>query len=136
MNDWDREVFARTIWMEARGESNEGKRCVAHAIWNRYRSKKYGDAPTIAGVCMFDQQFSCWNAAKDDHNRETMNSLYYFDPVLEVCRVIVKAVEQGEHDPVKGARHYYSIDIPAPKWVSKGVFVVQEGKHRFYKDVP
>ncbi|MCR4283072.1 MAG: cell wall hydrolase, partial [Bauldia sp.] len=111
MNEWDRETWARTLWMETRGEPEDGRFAVAHVIWNRFqRSGKL----RIAGVCMKDQAFSCWNAARDDSNREAMNALDMDDPLLEHFRSIVASVPTEATDPVDGATLYYSTTMPQP----------------------
>ena len=64
----DRDVLARTIWGEARGESSAGKVAVAWTIRNRVFDGKekswWGEG--YAGVCQAPWQFSCWN--KTDPN--------------------------------------------------------------------
>ena len=57
----DVDILARTIYGEARGETDEGKRAVGLCILNRYKSKKWFSANTIAEVCQKPLQFSCWN---------------------------------------------------------------------------
>ena len=47
----DIDILARTIYGEARGEIDEGKRAVGLCILNRYKSKKWFSANTIAEVC-------------------------------------------------------------------------------------
>lgn len=136
MNRWDRMVFQRTLWMEARGEPEEGQRAIAHVIWNRF--ERAAGKLRIAGVCMADQQFSCWNAARDDSNREKMNAIIRDDdPELEQMQKIIGAVEAGEPDPVDGATLYYSTSmVLPPNWAlsDKATFVRQIGHHRFYKE--
>ena len=136
MNIWDRLVYARTLYMECRGEPDEGRRAVAHAIWNRY--EKAAGKLRIAGVCMKDQAFSCWNAARDDSNREKMNAIERDDdPLLMEMEKIICDIEGGEPDPVGGATLYYStIMAQPPNWVLEGktTYVKQIGKHRFYRE--
>ena len=135
---WSYEVWTRTVWMEARGESPLGRSMVAYSIYNRFVSGKWYSATTIAGVCMKDQQYSCWNAARDDNNREAMNALAEDDPVLAECRGEVDGVLEGEEDPTGGATHYHDVRLPqTPSWAldPQAVFIVQEGHHKFYKGV-
>lgn len=125
-------MFARTLYMEARGSGRDGMRAVAHAIYNRFRKGLL----TIAGVCMADQQFSCWNAARDDSNREKMNDLPMNDPILEQARVIVASIEVDE-DPTGGATLYYAKSmVQPPNWALEGktTFTVEIGGHRFYTE--
>ena len=64
----DRDILARTLWGEARGESLAGQIAVAWTIRNRVNDGKakswWGEG--YAGVCQKPYQFSCWN--KNDPN--------------------------------------------------------------------
>ena len=64
----DRDILARTLWGEARGESLAGQIAVAWTIRNRVNDGKakswWGEG--YAGVCQKPYQFSCWN--KSDPN--------------------------------------------------------------------
>lgn len=131
------EIFARTVWMEARGEGEEGWRDVAHSIWNRHQSKKWYGGATVAAVCLKDQQYSCWNASRSDDNREKMALLPMHDPVLSKIRSLCLAITDGEPDTTGGATHYHDARMPEwPSWATEERFVKQTGHHRFYKDVP
>ena len=54
-------TLARTVYGEARGESDQGRAAVAHVVLNRFRSDKWFSAGTIEAVCRKPSQFSCWN---------------------------------------------------------------------------
>ena len=64
----DRDILARTLWGEARGEGAAGQIAVAWTIRNRVFDGKtnswWGEG--YAGVCQKPYQFSCWN--KTDPN--------------------------------------------------------------------
>jgi spore germination cell wall hydrolase CwlJ-like protein len=64
----DRDILARTLWGEARGEGLAGQIAVAWTIRNRVNDGKakswWGEG--YAGVCLKPYQFSCWN--KNDPN--------------------------------------------------------------------
>lgn len=55
----DIELVRATIILEAGGEPFLGKLAVASVIRERLMDKRWPD--TWAGVCLQDQQFSCWN---------------------------------------------------------------------------
>ncbi len=134
MSAWDREVWARTCWAEARGEGREGIRAVAHVINNRFKSQTWYSARTIAGVCGKRLQFSCWNDS--DKNRQQLFDLPDDDPTLILCRSICDNVMTGDEDPTFGCTHYFSASIKPPRWAQDARFVVQIGKHKFYRGVP
>ncbi|VVO24210.1 hypothetical protein PS723_04459 [Pseudomonas fluorescens] len=64
----NRDILARTLWGEARGEGLAGQIAVAWTIRNRVNDGKakswWGEG--YAGVCLKAWQFSCWN--KNDPN--------------------------------------------------------------------
>lgn len=138
---FSREIFARTLWMEARGEDDEGLQWCAHSIYNRFCHPKWYSTftgrTTLALSCLYDQQYSSWNASKDDKNREAMAVLDDGDSTLVRCRVFCDRVIYGEADPTDGATHYFDARLPEwPSWADKATLVAQKGHHRFYKDVP
>lgn len=51
----ERQLLARVIWAEARGESDEGQQAVAEVVLNRMASKKFGD--TLKSVIYAEGQF-------------------------------------------------------------------------------
>lgn len=125
------EIAARTLYGEARGETQDGQRAVAHVLWNRVRDGRWGK--TLATVCLARIQFSCWNAS--DPNREHIAALTDDDPILQKLREILHTAA-SEKDPTNGATHYYSISmIQVPKWSIGAMFCGQFGRHRFYRDV-
>jgi N-acetylmuramoyl-L-alanine amidase len=135
----DRDVLARTIWGEARGESSAGKVAVAWTIRNRVFDGKekswWGEG--YAGVCLARKQFSCWNA--DDKNYPFLSGAREI-PFRELaqCRVVADQVIDGKvPDPTGGATHYYAIAMKKPPaWAAKARETLRLGGHVFFKDVP
>ncbi|RYE62086.1 MAG: cell wall hydrolase, partial [Oxalobacteraceae bacterium] len=64
VTEQDRDVLARTVWGEARGEGINGMVAVAWTIRNRVEDAKdrswWGEG--YSGVCQRPYQFSCWNS--------------------------------------------------------------------------
>ncbi|CAF1374519.1 unnamed protein product [Adineta ricciae] len=116
---------------EARGESDEGKAAVAHVIMNRFYAGGYGNS--IAGVCLKDKQFSCWNS--DDVNYHKIKKLKNTDKDYRHIYGIVEGVVnkrrpdntyKSKHYPVESVPHYWSTHKkPAAKI----------GNHVFYNDI-
>jgi spore germination cell wall hydrolase CwlJ-like protein len=135
----DRDILARTIWGEARGESMAGKIAVAWTIRNRVFDGKdkswWGEG--YAGVCQAKYQFSCWN--KGDPNYPFLSGARQI-PFRELaqCRVVADQVVDGNvPDPTSGATHYYAIAMKVPPaWASKAKQTLHLGGHVFFKDVP
>lgn len=131
--DFAKEIAARTIWMEARGEGAIGEDAVAHVLLNRVRAGHWG--PNLASVCLAAYQFSCWNTA--DPNRWSVARLPDDDSALQACRDQLDLAE-GEADPTGGATHYLTRDVlehGAPLWVNGATRTAEIGHHVFFKDV-
>ncbi|WP_062381972.1 cell wall hydrolase [Pseudomonas abietaniphila] len=139
VTDKDRDVLARTLWGEARGEGLAGMVAVAWSIRNRVEDGKekswWGEG--YAGVCQKPYQFSCWN--KGDPNQPYLTGAKQI-PFRELaqCRIAADQVIDGRvADPTGGATHYYAASMPsAPKWANGAKKTLTLGNHIFFKDVP
>lgn len=134
----DRDVLARTIFGEARGEGLAGMVAVAWTIRNRVEDGKdkswWGEG--YAGVCLKPYQFSCWN--KNDPNYPYLSGARPI-PAAEfaTCRRVADQVIDGVPDPTGGATHYYATTMPkAPDWAAKAKRTLKLGNHVFFRDVP
>ncbi|QKF52837.1 cell wall hydrolase [Pseudomonas graminis] len=135
----DRDVLARTLWGEARGEGLAGMVAVAWTIRNRVYDGKdtswWGEG--YAGVCGKPSQFSCWN--KNDPNNPYLTGAKKI-PAAEFarCQLAAQQVIEGiTPDPTDGATHYYSTSMTKPpRWVAGAKQTSRLGLHIFFKDVP
>lgn len=139
ISDKDREILARTLWGEARGESLAGQIAVAWTIRNRVFDGKakswWGEG--YAGVCQKPYQFSCWN--KNDPNYVFLIGIKQIAfRELAQARIAADQVVDGKvEDPTGGATHYYATTMPkAPAWAAKAKQTLKLGHHVFFKDVP
>lgn len=124
---FDLDIAARTLWMEVRGEPEEGQIAVAHVLLNRVKDGRWGK--TLTTVCLWPYQFSSWNT--NDSNRKQMSFLSETDPLLSKLSSYLST----KTDPTNGATHYYATWISEPSWVPGATFCGQFGKQKFYKDV-
>ncbi|UVL42511.1 cell wall hydrolase [Pseudomonas sp. B21-040] len=135
----DRNILARTLWGEARGESLAGQIAVAWTIRNRVFDGKtsswWGEG--YAGVCQKPYQFSCWN--KNDPNFAYLSGAKPI-PLREFtqARIAADQVIDGKvPDPTGGATHYYAIAMKTPPaWAAKAKQTLKLNGHVFFKDVP
>jgi len=134
-----RDILARTLWGEARGESLAGQIAVARTIRNRVND---GNAKSwwgegYVGVCQKPYQFSCWN--KNDANFAYLSGVKQI-PFCEFAQAQIAAEEvmAGKvPDPTGGATHYYATTMPKPPvWVKGAKQTLKLGHHIFFKDVP
>ena len=135
----ERDIFARTLWGEARGETLAGQIAVAWTIRNRVFDGKakswWGEG--YAGVCQKPYQFSCWN--RNDPNFAYLSGAKQI-PFRELAQARIAAdqvIDGKVPDPTGGATHYYATTMPkAPVWVRGATQTLKLGHHVFFKDVP
>lgn len=137
----DRDVLARTLYGEARGEPWQGMLAVAQVVMNRVAHAArhvartgrphalYGDG-TVRSACLVRRQFSCWNVG--DTN---LPKLLKAGPESVGWRGAWKAagmaLDGSIPDLVHGATHYHRRDV-RPPWVGDLAPVVEIGDHMFY----
>lgn len=127
----DLQVFARTLWGEARGEGSSGMHAVACVIANRARDADWwGD--TFRSVCLSHEQFSCWNL--NDVNRNKMMLIHEGDTSYVLALTIATQAMNGVlPDVTKGAHYYFDDSIDAPAWASRVPFLCKIGRLNFYE---
>ena len=127
--DTDTEIFAKTLYGEARGEGLRGIEAVANVVINRVKHPCWW-GKSIREVCLKPHQFSCWNV--DDPNREKLQADLSCDPIFDVCRrVAVRAIKGLLPDSTRGSTHYHTLAVH-PRWAAALVPNAQIGNHLFY----
>lgn len=122
-------VVTATIWLEARGEPQEGRIAVAEVIRNRTAAKFFSDG-TPEGTCLRPWQFSAWNTETQGRGRAMQ--LDSSDPIVAQCLAAWLAAQSGSNI-AQGALLYHSTTMnPYPKWSDTSRFLVEIGLHRFY----
>lgn len=134
MKFFDIVYVARTIWGEARGESQLGKVAVGWVIRNRRDSGKWFGQGTLTNICLRPWQFSCWN--ENDPNSQKALDVELDDPLLQKClHAALTALHGMESDPTSGATHYYVAGTPEPDWAKGKTPTCTIGVHRFFADI-
>jgi spore germination cell wall hydrolase CwlJ-like protein len=129
--DWaDLELMAATVYLEAEGETDEGKVAVAWCIRNRMDA----GARRAREVILQPYQFSCWNS---DYSGQRKARLTAPDPpVYERCwRAAAGALWRLLPDPTGGARHYYNPALASPEWAEMATARIRIGHHIFLSGV-
>ena len=137
MSDLTTDIFAKTIFGEARGETLAGQEAVASVILNRVKkSQQKGHCwwgNTIVEVCQKPYQFSCWNI--DDVNYRQLLKVNDSNPVFATCKRIAKRATAGLiEDKTDGATHYHVKNL-RPKWSIGKIPCAEIGRHVFYNDI-
>ncbi|WP_280768126.1 cell wall hydrolase [Salipaludibacillus daqingensis] len=120
----EKEVLARLVHAEAKGESYKGKVAVASVVLNRVR---HNDFPT-----------SVWGVIYETYSS---GNVYAFEPVQngEIRHYAdadsVKAVEDAVngYDPTNGAVYFFNPDTATSTWVNQLTISQRIGNHVFAK---
>lgn len=135
MTDHDLDIFARTLFGEARGEYAQSGLAAFIAVGNviinrKKRGGKYGG--TLSEVCLKPQQFSCWNS--HDPNRVLIQEERLDqDPLFRCCQKVAQQLTEGTWpDLTKNSDHYHATSC-TPFWSRKEKVRLRLGNHIFYK---
>ena len=127
----DIEILARTVYGEARGESDLGKLAVAWVVVNRARKYHVG----LGEACLLSIHFSCWNNGRaNDANQLKMMMANLSHPAFARCMLAaLQAAHELVPDPTDGAAHYCAIGIE-PDW-AEGKTYETIGHHKFFRGI-
>ena len=103
----EKNILARTIYYEARGESSEGKKAVASVIYNRSN----GTSSDMVKESLKPKQFSAWN------NKSDKNKIVTYDknPSWDECVKLAEEMVSGNFSPNHTYKYYW-----APKGMKGG----------------
>ncbi|WP_147385496.1 cell wall hydrolase [Oleomonas cavernae] len=141
---FDVDVFARTIFGEARGETMQGQIAVANVILNRVRIAQayftkngkshplYGSG-TIGSACKARLQFSCWNQGDPTYRAVVAANLD--DARLQRATCAALMVLHGQAaDNTSGSTHYHTPAV-SPPWSRGKTPLCTIGGHLFFNDI-
>ena len=135
-----RVVLAITLLCEAESEGIECQRWIIWSIHNRKISGRW--KKTEEGCCMQRFQYSEFNDDKPDNdNLERVLQMDESDArwqsALALVDTVLQEIATGVPDPTNGSTHFFADYITPPGWSGPpAVFRGQQGKVRFYSDVP
>jgi len=126
-----------TIAMEAGGESNLGKRAVAHVLVNRVKAGR-----SMTDVVLDPYDFSCWDTKSPTRmNLDKITDAQWYD-----CFSIALGAMLGkEEDPTNGAIYYLNVGVvmstagKLPDWWSidgDSSTEIEIGHHTFRRPKP
>lgn len=131
----DLEVFARTIYGEARGEIHEGKIAVANVIMNRAKGLVKWWGNDVRTCCLHPFQFSCWLVS--DPNRSKIMAVTQEDASYVECLALATDATNNRLDDVtNGATYYIAISMSEkPKWSFAKLPCKIIGNHEFFNNI-
>ncbi len=130
-------VLARTLYMEARGEGSTGLNMVMTVIWNRAGK---GIIDQLVPECLMPSQFSCWNDKKAVEKNPATYQIQFPDCVQvgkgadfkmwNECVRIAESAFNGTFKPVNDNWNaYYNPKKCSPSWASKLIGAEIVGHH-------
>ncbi|MFN3933632.1 MAG: cell wall hydrolase [Parvibaculum sp.] len=130
------DVFARTLFGEARDQGRLGIEAVAAVIMNRVADRRFPN--TAREVCLAYMQFSLWNEGERDlPNSKLALSVTDSNSAFRTCLEVASDALSGRlKDPTGGAHHYYNPKKATPRWASSAKSSKQIGDHIFLVGVP
>lgn len=125
----DKEILAQTVYHEARGESEDGWKGVAHVIMNRSKANKsYWGGNSVASVCKQPGQFECWNKGRNTEITEWSR----YNNIKQITDRIYDG--HDSYDLTEGADHYNNPSKEGyPGWTGNCDRKMKIGNHQFYK---
>ena len=122
------DCLAKTVYFEARGESEKGQRAVAAVVLNRVKSSRFPD--TICevvhqgGTSARDCQFSWWCDGLSDQPKDEKA----WEHVVAIAREMIG----GSPDPTNGALYFHETHV-TPSWRRQLRRVATIGSHIYYR---
>lgn len=115
-------IIADTIYLEARGENQWGRRAVTTVIYNR----AYIRQQSFEEVCLSRKQFSCWNNGYYKPSVVTAEQ----KKIMKECLQYEFQMLSGLFRPLDNWDHYHNIHVK-PSWTNEMENVVVIGKQKF-----
>ncbi len=126
-------LVALAVWREARGESQDGKRGVAHVIANRVKRGGWWGSDWKS-VILKPWQFSSFNANDPNSEKWPDEDASWTDSLSAASGVITGL----DDDLTEGATYYHDTTMGWPKaWGNPADYVntLNVGRLKFYRDI-
>lgn len=133
--------MSQNIYFEARNESDEGKRAVAHVTLNRVESPEFPD--TVCDV-VYQARLSQWHLQRGrevplrnqcqfswycDGQSDVIHNWEKFEDIMDIS----KAVMRGEYEDNTHGSTYYHANYVRPRWSRVFTQVAMIDTHIFYR---
>lgn len=126
----ERDVLARTLWGEARGEGRRGMQAVANVIMRRVQFPRWWGRDVIS-VCRAPWQFSVWNP--DDRNLPLLLAVDKRDREFRVALEVAEQAIGGQLADITNQADHYHTHAVQPLWSRGQTPVATLGNHRFFR---
>jgi spore germination cell wall hydrolase CwlJ-like protein len=131
LSDYDRQIVASCMVLEAGCDGAEGLQAVLNVILNRADGYLHRMVPETIKRGAFSCMSSVWNSSSPNYSpliRRAQNQ----DRAYRTALRLIATMEKGMlWDNTYGATHYHATSI-RPYWVSDMSYITTIGGHHFY----
>ena len=135
LSDYDREIVATCMVLEAGGEGPEGMQAVLNVIFNRAGGYLHRIIPETIRYGAFSCMSSIWRKEAPDYSpliRRASNQPGAYGQAMQLIALMEDGFLQ---DNTGGATHYHAASI-SPYWISGMRYLTTIGNHIFYTERP
>jgi spore germination cell wall hydrolase CwlJ-like protein len=133
LNNYDRQIVASCMVLEAASDGSEGMQAVLNVILNRADGYLYRMIPETVRRGAFSCMSPVWKTRSPDYGRLIGRAQNQPASFAEAMRLIDQ-MECGQlWDNTHGATHYHAVSID-PYWADGMHYITTIGHHRFYTD--
>ena len=133
LSEYDRQIVASCMVLEAGCDGAEGLQAVLNVIVNRADGHLNRIVPQTIKYGAFSCMARVWNTPNPDYSpllQRAQNQSEVFNTALRLLTVMEKGILW---DNTHGATHYHAVSI-RPYWVSDMSYITTIGGHHFYTD--
>lgn len=123
--------LATAVYFEARGETRDGQRAIAHVVLNRLKDPRFPDS--ICGVVYqnHNQPNRCqFSFACDGVSNKPRNTVAW----RRALRVALETLAGTNDDLTKDSTHFHAAYVE-PQWATQLKPTVKVGQHVFYQEL-
>lgn len=134
LTDYERNIVAAVLVLEASSEGRDGMAAVLNVIYNRAGRQMDRVIPETVRRNQFCSLRGVAGARNPDYGPILARA--YRQP--ESFRTAMSLVQELELDMLRdntfGATHFHTVSIPPPYWVRDMRYLLTIGRHRFYSE--
>ncbi|MGB0371916.1 MAG: cell wall hydrolase [Opitutales bacterium] len=132
LSNYERQIVASTLVLEAAGEGTEGMQAVLNVIYNRAKHRTHRIVGVVAKYGAFSSLNSVTKSRTPDYSpilRKAQRDRAY----PTAYRLVKRLEREGLYDITEGSDYFYSVHGERPDWAADMQFVKKIGDHRFYR---
>ena len=135
LSDYDRQIVASCMVLEAGCDGSEGLQAVLNVILNRSEGYLHRMVPEAVKYGAFSCMSSVWRTSEPNYS-PLIQRAQNQDQAYNTALRLIATMERGLlWDNTYGATHYHATYI-RPYWVSDMSYITTIGGHHFYTEEP